>query len=294
MAKIVSKIQGSPEWHQWRSFKIGASESAAILGISPYKTALQLFEDKILGQTDNPNYAMERGSRLEETARKWLNNLRPNHPPFTPICVEHDTIPWMIASLDGAVLNWIGGSEIKEACEIKLNGKEAHSMALNGEIVEWHRSQLQHQMVVANLQKITYVSFDGEEGVILEVNRDEEFITKKLMPALASFYQSLIDFKPPEASDKDVIEITNLDALKMAREYSEITHNIEELKKVQERLKEELCGMATHGRCKIGDLRVTKTMRKGAIDYSSIPELKSVSLDKYRKEPIISWRLTQN
>ena len=196
---------------------------------------------------------MERGSRLEEVSRHKYNSTHLFSVNHTPVCLAHDSIPWMIASMDGAIVftNFgatSGKCEVKSAIEIKCPGKEAHSLALQGIVPEYYLPQLYHQMVVCNLQEITYISFDGEKNVEILVKRDDEYITKKLMPALASFYQSLVDFKPPEPSDKDLIEITNLDALKMAREYSEITHNIEELQKVQERLKEELCGYATHGR----------------------------------------------
>lgn len=33
--------------------------------------------------------------------------------------------------------------------------------------------------------------------------------------------------------------------------------------------------------------------RRGSVDYSAIPELKSVDLEQYRKKPVKSWRLYQ-
>jgi hypothetical protein len=34
--------------------------------------------------------------------------------------------------------------------------------------------------------------------------------------------------------------------------------------------------------------------RKGSIDYASIPELHLVDIEKYRKEPVVSWKLTND
>ena len=297
MPKLIDLVQGSPEWLKWREWKIGASDAAVIMGISPFKTALQLWEEKVMEVESKTTYAMDRGTRLEKTSRDLLNQTLNNGLKYSPACIEHDDIPWMIASLDGAMINTMFGAssgkcDVLKACEIKCPGKEAHSMALEGKVPPYYMPQLQHQMVVGELREILYVSFDGERNVGIFVDRDDDYITKKLMPALASFYQSLVDFKPPEPTDKDVIEIVDSRACIMAEQYKEISLTIEQLKEQQESLKEELCAYATHGRCKIGDLRVTKVMRKGAIDYQSIPELKSVSIEKYRKEPVISWRIS--
>jgi len=40
--------------------------------------------------------------------------------------------------------------------------------------------------------------------------------------------------------------------------------------------------------------RFMQIERKGTIDYASIPELKLIDLEKYRKEPSVSWKLTND
>ncbi len=297
MPKLIQLKQNTPEWLSWRKWKIGASMASAIMGISPWQTPMQAWESIVLDTTLEKNFAMERGSRLEKIALELHNKSHSLCGDFKPECFEHSTIPWMIASMDGAIVYapgmLFGECSVLAAIEIKSPGKEAHSMALNGIVPPYYYPQLQHQMVVCDLQKMDYISFDGEENVVVTVLRDDEYITKQLMPKLASFYQSLIDFKPPEPCDKDVVEITNLEALKMAREYSEVTHNIEELQKTQEILKEQLCGMATHGRCKIGDLKVTKVMRRGNIDYPKYLKDNNIRIpDSYRKENSVAWRIS--
>jgi hypothetical protein len=39
-------------------------------------------------------------------------------------------------------------------------------------------------------------------------------------------------------------------------------------------------------------VKAKKIVRKGSINYSDIPELQQISLDKYRKPSIESWRIT--
>ncbi len=296
MPKEVMLTQNTPEWLKFRQWRIGASDAPIIMGVSPYKSKLMLWEEKILGTVTQSNYAMERGHRLEQKARDWVNARHGDFGlKYRPAVLQHDSIDWMIASLDGWKAGYGNTIHFTKGLEIKCNGSETHRKSINGEVVEWHLCQLMHQMVVADLKEILYVSFDGEEGVEILVKRDDEYITKKLMPALASFYQSLVDFKPPEPSDKDLIEITNLDALNMAREYSETLMQIKRLEEKLEPLKEELCGYATHGRCKIGELKVTKVMKRGNIDYQKFIKDKDLKVpDSYRKENTVSWRITQS
>lgn len=40
-----------------------------------------------------------------------------------------------------------------------------------------------------------------------------------------------------------------------------------------------------------GGYMFSKIERKGNIDYSSIPALKKIDLEKYRKDPVIMWKL---
>lgn len=303
MPKLIDLKQGSAEWHAWRRWKIGASMAPAIMGVSPFMTKLQCWESIVFAEQKEPNYAMERGTRLEAESRDIVNKFT-YHPigglKFQPACIEHDSIPWMIASMDGAIVETLlcfsnGGCKVLKALEIKCPGKEAHMMALQGECPYYYYPQVQHQMVVCDLKEILYVSYDGEENVHVRVKRDDEYITNQLMPTLAAFYQSVIDFTPPEASGMDCVTIVDSVALNIAREYAEVTMNIEQLQKIQENLKEELCGYASHGRCNIGNLRVNKIARRGNLDYQRFLKDKELKIpDSYRKENSISWRITQN
>lgn len=292
MPKIIDLEQGTPEWKEWRRWKIGASMAPVIMGVSPFQTKMQLWESIVFGEDKEANFAMKRGTRMEEKARQWINNRKMIGSPYQPKCLQHDAIPWMIASMDGMALTWLSGVEIKEICEIKCPGAEAHLMALSGKVPDYYMPQLQHQMVVADLEEILYVSFDGEEGIEIVVPRDDEYITKQLMPQEAAFYQSLLDFAPPEMSDKDVEQIDDPEAIAVAFEYKRCLDKLAFLEKDAKNLKEKLISYAKHSRVSIGDLKLTKVIRKGSIQYDKIQELSRVDLEKYRKEPVVSWRIT--
>ena len=46
MTQIVKLVQGSPEWHEHRRNHRNASETPAVLGVSPWTTPFQLWQIK--------------------------------------------------------------------------------------------------------------------------------------------------------------------------------------------------------------------------------------------------------
>ena len=64
--------QRSGEWHQYRAKRIGASDAPIICGLSPWKSAIQLWMEKTgkITQPDSSgNFAIQRGIRLEPVVR---------------------------------------------------------------------------------------------------------------------------------------------------------------------------------------------------------------------------------
>jgi len=69
MSKIIKLAQGSPEWLAYRLAKRNASESAAVMGLSPWQTQYQLWLSKTGRSTTKVTAAMQRGTDLEPVAR---------------------------------------------------------------------------------------------------------------------------------------------------------------------------------------------------------------------------------
>ena len=98
--KIVKLIQGSKEWLEWRQNGIGSSDVSVIVESNPYKTRLQLWENKCgFKQNEKINEAMAYGMRTEEIARNWINQNF--EYKFVPICAEDDKVNYFHISLDG-------------------------------------------------------------------------------------------------------------------------------------------------------------------------------------------------
>jgi putative phage-type endonuclease len=186
--KFIPITQGSDEWLRFRRSHIGASDAVTIMGLSPWKSSLQLFEEKLFQFEQEENQYMKRGKDLEEAARESFEEKLGIQ--VFPMVFESLEFPWMAASMDGISMDY------KIGVEIKVPGKTDQKKAREGKIPPKYIPQLQHQIFVCELQMIYYFSFDGEEGVILEVKRDDEYIAK-LIDKEKEFWHSLTELKLP-------------------------------------------------------------------------------------------------
>ena len=53
-------VQGTPEWHAYRSNHFNASDAPTMLGCSPYKTRTQLLREMATGNTQAVDAATQR------------------------------------------------------------------------------------------------------------------------------------------------------------------------------------------------------------------------------------------
>lgn len=277
-------LQNTPEWEEMRKGKVGASDAPIIMGVSPYKTPFKLWEEKLGLSECIQNQAMRRGHDLEETARKKMEEM--TGIMFVPVVKYHPTIDWMMCSLDCLSIDesTIG--------EIKTTNKEDHAKAISGNVPEKYFPQLQHHMEVCQKDSTLYFSFHNDEGVIVKVERDDEYI-KKMIKEEKRFFECLQNLEPPKLSSRDYL----------LRETEEFLAGVEICKVLDQRLREikdqvkqnrnHLIGMCCNQSSRGGGIRILRMVEKGRVDYSRIPELKNVNLDQYRKAPIEKWKITK-
>ena len=168
--------QGTPEWLAFRKNHISATDAAPIMGLSPWKTAKQLFQEKLSNEDENiVTPAMQRGIDLEPLARDHfmyatgIGLIDKDEPGNVLIHPEYD---WMMASYDG--VSTCGEITIEIKCP-SSKGLD-YRLAKDKKISEYYYPQIQHQIAVRNPRIHYYVVFDGFECIIFEVKRDQEFI----------------------------------------------------------------------------------------------------------------------
>ena len=167
-----------PEWLEYRRKGLGGSDAAAVLGISPFRTARDLYYDKlgIVTADDQENWvALEVGNLLEPlVARIFAEKTRLNI--YQRKCMfQHPHYPWMLADLDYLVEMPDGKTVILEIKTTNYNAKD--KWWYNGaEIVPpYYESQGRHYMAVMNLDRVYYCCLYGnneEEAIIRRIDRD--------------------------------------------------------------------------------------------------------------------------
>jgi putative phage-type endonuclease len=279
MPRIERLHQNTPEWHRWRLQGIGASDAPVIMGDAAFKTArlLWLIKTGRAGE-GTPGSAARRGRQLETLAREAYE--RQLGIQMEPLCLVHDELKWMRASLDG--LSFDGSTVLEIKCPISVRGQAA---AQRGRVPDQHYAQLQHELEVSRAAEVHYWSFDGRAGILVRVRPDREYL-KRLLDAEAGFWQRVTEDCWPELVDDELDLSADTKWRHMALSYSAARARLEAAAAQEHNLREMLKRMATARRTYGCGVEVLRSSRKGAVNYSAIPELRGVNLDNYRKPPV--------
>lgn len=292
------------EWLQWRKGGIGSSDAPVVMGVSPYRTPYQLWEEKTgkVESADVDNFVTRKGNEYEPIARaKYEVQTGITMPPCR---VQHKDYSFIRASMDGF------NQEENRGIEIKYVGIDDHNRAKNEGIVPpQYKAQMQHQLIASGAKAIDYCSFSVPSGkdkdgqkikadpsngdlFILEVLPDMEWINKYISEAI-KFWKLVETDEEPELIDKDFKIIKSSEFKNMSELYLRFDW---EVKEAERKLKESREMIEKH----IGDksriifestgLKVIKTYRKGNVDYKKVPELKGVNLEQYRGKTSSSFR----
>jgi len=86
--------------------------------------------------------------------------------------------------------------------------------------------------------------------------------------------------------------INTPESLTMASEWRSINQQLKTLEEKEKLYRKQLIEIANNKNARIGDLKLTKSIRKGTVDYGKIIELEGVDLEQYRKDPVVAWRVS--
>lgn len=174
MKKLVSTLNlDKKEWLRYRKLGIGGSDAGAICGLNPYRTAIQVYQDKISDEIEEvDNEAMRQGRDLEEyVARRFMEKagkkVRRANAMFC-----NESYPFMIADVDRMVVGENAGLECKTASPYMAEKWE------NGKIPLSYQIQCYHYMAVMNMDAwYIAVIIYGREFKYYKLERDEELIS---------------------------------------------------------------------------------------------------------------------
>lgn len=285
MIRVIDLQQGSREWLELRKKSITATDIATIMGVNPYKTPYQLWQEKLgIKEPDTENDAMRRGKSLEPIALESFCRLKGKY--YEPAVVVGRFCPWAMASLDGIC---DAGLSI---VEIKCMGKSNHDEAVSGVVKPLYMYQMQWQMFVTELSECDYFVFSEESHNVISVKRDQDLINQ-MIPAAEKFLKCLDTFTPPEMTDRDYVDRSGdpyLEELMSA--YKSIYEQIKHQEAMLSQYKDSIIKYCEDKNTFTERGKLTRIVTKGRVQYDKIPELQDVDLEPYRAKEIVSYRIT--
>lgn len=274
MSAILKLVQGTAEWHAHRAQSRNASETPAVLGVSPWQTPYQLWLLRTGRAKQEVTFPMRRGTELEPAARAAYE--RQTGHIMEPLVLQEGEYS---ASLDGITLD--GGLILEVKCPVKGRASELWQSVASGVLPEHYRWQVETQLMVAGAALAHVWVFDGKEGLLLEVKPDPS-TWPQIHSAWDQFMQCLTSDTPPPLTDRDTRERTDVQWQAAAAAYIEAKRLADEATTALEGAKASLIALASHtSESRVG-VKVTRFWKVGAVDYKRVPELKGVDLEKYR------------
>lgn len=187
-------IANREEWLAERRTGVGASDIAAILGLSPWKTALHVYAEKLQLCPDQPmTEEMEAGLILEDaiaTLYERRTGIKVEKPPQN---IRHPDLPFLIANLDRRQISTWKPVELKNTWSADGWGDPG-----TDEIPAHYLVQVQHQIFVSETEEADVAAlFGGNRLGVYTVHRHDALIEKLIVRA-REFWQMVEAKTPPE------------------------------------------------------------------------------------------------
>jgi putative phage-type endonuclease len=252
------------EWLQRRRQGCGASEGAAILGIHPHLTALEVYLRKIAEIPEREQTpVMRRGLRLERFVAQEYAEETGRELQKPPTLLIHPEAPWCLASLD----YWIPGERVVQikTCDRWFDGFGEPGTS---EVPNHYAVQVQQEMAVSGLPvaEIALLRVASWDFARYTIERNDKLIAE-LLEAEREFMGRVVRRDPPlpDFTHPSTAEILAMiepregetvflddDAQTLADEYQALSGQEREAKKRREEIKARLTHLL--GQAAVGEL----------------------------------------
>ncbi len=289
------------EWLMQRTEGIGGSDAATVLGISPFKSRLELWHEKVSKKIDpesSEELIFQIGHALEPIVAKKYEKMTGRKLEARPRRV-HPKYPFMIGNIDREI---VGDERGPGILEIKTKGAwiDWHS----DDIPPYYMAQVQHYLSIfgydwagfavldLGTRKVTHIDIERDDKLISNIIREEEkfweLVEKKIPPkvdggkACGEFLRE--HFKLSEDATIDLIE--NEEAKKWAMLLKSVRGKAKLLEAQEVECKNYLMSLVGNAEKAVGD--------NFNISWKSPKDKEVFDLDKFRVDyPILTKRYTK-
>ncbi|MGY6272138.1 YqaJ viral recombinase family nuclease [Achromobacter denitrificans] len=193
------------DWLEVRKQGIGGSDAAAAVGLSPYKSQLELWMEKTGRDVDLPKidpkdttHPTYWGTLLEPIVAAAYTQQTGNRVRKVNAVLQHPQFPFMLANLDREVV----GTPLVQLLECKTAGEFGMKLWRDG-VPEYVELQVQHQLTVTGKQAAhVAVLLCGQKLEVYTIQRDDELIAR-LVTLEARFWEYVTNDTPPPADGSE-------------------------------------------------------------------------------------------
>ena len=222
------------EWLKLRQIGIGGSDVAALLGLSKWRTPLDVYNSKIETPEESDNASMEWGRRLEPVIRQKYAEAVGMEVEVPAFMFQHSEHTFMIADVDGIRAD---GRivEIKTARTQQGWGEEG-----TDEIPEYYKTQVQHYMTVLGVTTCDVAVLIGASDFRIYTVESDPELESLLIEAEADFWHNHVEPQlPPPPMTIEEMKIAFPTSKKAAVEATdEVMDAVEQLALVTDQMKE--------------------------------------------------------
>ena len=232
---VVCNGRNRAEWLRARRDGIGASDAAAVLGVNPYSSALEVYADKVglVQSDDDPSEYARWGKILEPFV---LDELRTKEPTRKVVrdgrLLRSRLRAWQLCTLDGR--------------QYRRRSRFAGLIEVKTTKFDWERipedlwAQVQHQFAVSGLRWGTFAVWNRTtcEFHYADVEPEQDYI-EEIIARETEFWEALEQGIPPapdgsESSARALramypVEVTGK-SVDLPPELEEVADRLEELK----------------------------------------------------------------
>jgi len=265
----VDLEQGTQTWLDWRRKRAMASETAAVMGISPFQSPEQIRAAKRGTDNTYTTAAMQRGHDQEPIARQAYEEA--TGELYQPACFEWEGFG---ASVDGISMDGEQLLEIKSP--VKGRESDRWKTVASGDIDRHDYMQVQHQLMVTGARECFFLVWSGEP------ESDQPYIGYMVEPdaeAWDEIKQAWAEFWPTVEARDDEEWREAAEAYREAKKAAD--EAAQKLSEAKQRLIDCAAGSYSYG-CGV---RVKEISRNGSVDWKRVQkeQLAGVDLEQYRK-----------
>lgn len=191
--ETLNIVHNSPEWLTFRKTGIGGSDAAAVLGLSPFKSNVDVWEEKV-GIREPEDISNKPSVKYGKEAEELHLALFKLDYPEYEVTSHKDIVyklDFMFASLDGELVDKRTKEEgIYEGKTTEIHSKSSYEK-WNARIPDYYYAQILHYLIVTNKKFVklrAQIKQTGQNGEVECIIKHYHFSRKECLSDMRYLY----------------------------------------------------------------------------------------------------------